>query len=104
MDGKTYKGNRYNLGSGSTASDRYDSEQKVRDAVGDRFRVGTDITVHYDPDDPSSAVLEAGASLGTWAPLILGLFFLPLGFAGVVGVSRQARTATSNEPAEDVSA
>lgn len=44
-----------------------------------RYPKGGAVTVYYDPNDPSEAVLKAGLNRGTLAPLLMGL---ALGAAG----------------------
>lgn len=82
VDGQSYTGERYSLGDGSNAAGRtYNSEEEAREAAAAAYTAGSDITVYYDPAAPEAAVLQPGASLGTYAPLILGLFFLLVGVA-----------------------
>lgn len=82
VDGKTYTGERYSLGGGSNAAGRtYNSEDEARAAAAAAYQAGDSITVYYDPAAPESAVLQPGAGFGTYAPLILGLFFLLGGVA-----------------------
>ena len=43
----------------------------------DAYPEDSDITVYYDPDRPSSAVLAPGVNWGSFVPAILGLLFGP---------------------------
>ena len=82
VDGQSYTGERFSLGDGSNAAGRtYHSEDEARAAAAAAYTAGSDITVYYDPAGPEAAVLQPGAGLGTYAPLILGLFFLLVGVA-----------------------
>lgn len=62
VDGTSYAGTRI------SAISSYSSRTKA-DAVLARYRTGTRVTVHYDPANPRSSVLEPGA--GRDAVLIL---------------------------------
>lgn len=46
-----------------------------------RFPVGREVTVHYDPDDPSEACLQPGIQSTTFIPLVVGLGMSGLGAA-----------------------
>ncbi|GAB4543036.1 MAG: hypothetical protein Kow0063_35730 [Anaerolineae bacterium] len=82
VDGQRYTGERYSLGDGSNAAGRtYRSEEEAREAAAAAYTAGSDITVYYDPAVPEAAVLQPGAGFGTYAPLLLGLFFLLGGVA-----------------------
>jgi hypothetical protein len=73
--GATYTSSRYALGE---TSEKY-KERSDAEAVAAGFRKGQPIPVYYDPDDPASAVLEAGAGIGAWVPLLLSFLFLGVG-------------------------
>ena len=47
-----------------------------------RYPEGTDVEVHYDPDQPETAVLEVGIKGSNWMVLLFGL---ALSGSGVVG-------------------
>lgn len=82
VDGQTYSGDRYSLGDGSNAAGRtYNSEDEAHEAAAAAYTAGSDITVYYDPAAPEMAVIQPGASFGTYAPLLLGIFFLLGGVA-----------------------
>ena len=48
-------------------------------AVIEKYPTDSDITVYYDPQEPSQAVLEPGIQSVTYLPLGLGLIFLLVG-------------------------
>lgn len=75
VDGKTYTGSRYRLGE---THEKY-KERAEAGAAAARFRTGEPITVYYDKDHPSQAVLDPSLSVGVFVPLPLGLLFLALG-------------------------
>ncbi|WP_017301070.1 DUF3592 domain-containing protein [Nodosilinea nodulosa] len=77
--GQTYRSDRYSLGSGSTASQRFRERSQAVEAAKLNHPKGSTVEVHYDPDHPDSAVLKAGANWGTYVPVILGMVFLPTG-------------------------
>lgn len=73
--GATYTSSRYALGE---TSEKY-QERADAEAVAAGFRTGQPIPVYYDPNYPASAVLEAGAGIGAWVPLLLSFLFLGVG-------------------------
>ena len=78
VDGQTYTGSRYQLG---TTHEKYKTREEATRAAA-KLRGGTAVPVYYDPDDPASAVLDNSTSFGVYVPLPLGLLFL---VSGVVG-------------------
>lgn len=74
-----YTGDRYSLGEGSTASRPYDTAREAEQAGKEAYPPGSTITVYYDPQSPTEAVLQRGPNIGTYVPLLMGLFFLPCG-------------------------
>ena len=48
------------------------------------YPVGARVSVYHDPDAPATAVLEPGASKGTFVPLVFGLMFAT--FGGFLGL------------------
>lgn len=89
VDGQAYRNDRYSLGEGDNAGGRtYDTEAEAREAGFAAYTPDDDITVYYDPTDPSSAVLDPGQGLGTLAPILLGLPSL----LGGVWLFRRARS------------
>lgn len=76
VNGESLSGDRYSLGGGSTAleaNNRAEALAKGKEA----YPPGSEITVYYDPERPSSAVLAPGLNWGSFVPLILGLLFGP---------------------------
>ena len=61
-----------------------------------RYPAGRAVTVFYDGDDPSSAVLETGISFGNAVPFIFGTFFMsfPVALWGLMIRSRRKKAAT----------
>lgn len=47
-----------------------------------KFSKGTLITVFYEPENPTEAVIKRGPDLATYIVLIVGLIFIVLGFNG----------------------
>ncbi len=68
-------------GSGVTLSDVYGSRGSAEVAVG-RYPVGAEVTVRYDPDDPSVCCLVPGAAEGSGVFKAIGGVFFVLGGAG----------------------
>ncbi len=69
----------YSVGGQSYSCDRIfssdyssSSAKRARKLVA-KYRTGTTVDVHYDPDNPQEAVLEPGGNLMTYLPLGMGL-------------------------------
>lgn len=76
VDGTTYEGDRYKLG---TTHKKYDERDDARKAA-QRFSAGERITVYYDPDAPDQAVLDPSKDwFALLAPSVLGLVFIGTG-------------------------
>jgi hypothetical protein len=43
------------------------------------YQPGQQVTVYYNPDNPAQAILEVGATRGTWGTLTIGAVFTILG-------------------------
>lgn len=95
INGQSYQGDRYSYFSFSTSS-----RDHAQDIV-DRYPVGREITVHYDPDEPEDSVLETGAaSFPTLAILFLTPFHcIGIGFlgGGLAEVVRRHRLGEDSE-------
>ena len=74
VEGSPYFSSRYSLGGGDRASDLYGEHSDAETEATDRFPVGAPLTVHYDPKEPTSAVLAPGWNWGTFVPLLIGIF------------------------------
>ena len=48
-------------------------------AVRNKYKKGSVVQVHYNPEQPDEAVLEAGLQAGTFLPLVMGIFACMLG-------------------------
>jgi hypothetical protein len=77
--GERYESDRFSLGNGSTASRRYPERSEAVVAANQAYPTGSPLEVYYDPQAPSAAVLQPGASWATYMPLVLGAFFLAVG-------------------------
>ncbi|MDA0269015.1 MAG: DUF3592 domain-containing protein [Cyanobacteria bacterium] len=92
VDGNRYQGDRYSLGSGSTASRTYREQQNAIAAAKESYAVGQSIDVYYNPNAPADAVLKPGANIGTFVPLIFGLVLSSSG----IGLFRLAQRIAAN--------
>lgn len=78
VGGLTYTGYRVHLSTGGSGD--YGAAQSI---VNNYF-IGRDVTVYYDPNSPSSSVLETGSDSGILMFLGVGGAFLAIGIAGIV--------------------
>jgi hypothetical protein len=81
VDGRQYMGSRWNA--------LPPSSNQATHAVLRRYAPGTGVTVHYDPRDPSAAVLDTSAPIGRWVQLVCALALM----AGVWIATRPRRLA-----------
>jgi hypothetical protein len=93
IEGNPYFSSRYSFGQGDRASRHYRERADAVAAAASRFPDGTAVTVHYDPKQPTEAVLATGWNWGTFAPLLIGIF---LGGSGWLfyAVSRSANVTS----------
>lgn len=74
VDNKTYSGNSISLTSGNTTTSSIRSVKKDLQ----KYPVGAEVTVYYDPELPNHAVLKPGADTFTtiikYAPFLFGFF------------------------------
>jgi hypothetical protein len=76
VDGFSYTSNRVSMMTVSSS----DYSQAAN--VVERYSVGSMVEVHYDPDQPSSAMLETGMGGMAWIVLLVGGSFAAIGFLG----------------------
>ena len=81
---------RYSLGDGPTYLGKGFRDRDGAEELASDVRALDRLGISYDPDDPASAVISTGVSIGTWVPLLLGLFFLPVGVILFFALSRSA--------------
>ena len=58
--------------------------------VTDRYPVGAEVQVHFDPEDPANAVLEPGADASTYGMFAIAgafAFLAPVGLFGLLRTS-----------------
>ena len=65
------------------------SSNQATHAMLRKYAPGTGVTVHYDPRDPTAAVLDTSAPIGRWIQLVCALVFM----VGVWTATRPRRLA-----------
>ena len=80
VDGQEFVGDRRTFSNVRTSSVR--NTEKILE----RYPLGSSVDVFYDPDDPSSSVLEPGVGAATYILLLVPIGFLVFGIAGVLGL------------------
>ncbi len=82
VNGETYSANKVlfgQVGKGSPASAR---------KIVNRYPAGKKVTVYYNPDEPEIAVLEPGATGGTYVLFGVGCVFILFGVVALFGKMR----------------
>ena len=74
VEGNSYVASRYSLGEGDRVSRSYKERSEAEAEAASSFPEGMTVTVHYDPKQPTEAVLATGWNWGTFAPLLMGIF------------------------------
>lgn len=100
VDGQSYTGSRYQLG---TTHEKY-KERDEAVAAAAKYRNGAPIAVYYDPEDPSQAVLDKSASGAVWVPLPFGLLLAAMGWFGLkkIDVVQKAFATGAAEPVDPI--
>ncbi len=80
VDGQEFQGNRRTFSNVRTSSAR--NTEKILE----RYPLGSSVDVFYNPDDPSSGVLEPGVGASTYLLLVVAIGFLVFGIAGALGL------------------
>ncbi len=80
VDGQEFQGDRRTFSNVRTSSVR--NTQKILA----RYPSGGSVDVYYDPDDPSSSVLEPGVGASTYILLLVAIGFFVFGIAGALGL------------------
>ena len=80
VEGAEYSANRVSFGEYSS------SNASHAQSIVSRFPAGKEVPVHYNPEDPSTAVLEAGVSWSSYIPLGLGAIFSIVGLIVVAAL------------------
>jgi len=91
VNDQQYTGRRLRL------NDARSTQQSAAQAIVDRYRVGSPVTVFYDPTDPKSAALEVGVSARSYLYFAIALGLLVLAVVSWRGASARV---TENEDAE----
>ncbi len=89
LNGFTYTSNRV------TGSDGYSSDAGWAEGLVSAYPSKQEISVFYDPEDVTSAILQPGVTRMSWVPLILGLAFVAGGIGAYIQVSRRVVLAES---------
>ena len=71
--GQQYTSDKITFGAKWRYPSRNEAESKLNYQTGER------IQVYYNPENPSQAVLEAGAVRGVWGTLLIGIVFSIIG-------------------------
>lgn len=74
VDGTTHTGSTISFGAGTT------SMRMTAEKTADRYPVGKEVSVHYDPAAPNVSVLEPGVTFGAYVGIVIGAI---LGLVGL---------------------
>lgn len=92
VDDKPYFSSQYSFGEGDRASRFYTESSSAQEEAKRRFAPDSHLTVYYNPEKPTSAVLKPGWNWGTFVPLLLGLFFGGAGWLFYIVIKRSGET------------
>lgn len=97
VEGRRLESERWSVNGSPRFTSRSDAEEFL-----ERHPVGSELTVRYDPEDPTSAVVVAGGEPKAWmnvgfsvVVIVLGLF---LGLRGYATLAAMKRGATEMHP------
>jgi len=82
VDGAAHRSDRWTFN-----NPKFNSSSEAR-AVASRYPVDAEVEVYFDPDDPSTAVLQPGAGFFTYIYFIFGLSLIGLGVFVAFRVTR----------------
>ncbi len=92
VSGTVYDGSNVHFGQYSTSDPSYGR------GIVNRYPVGKRVNVYYDPDDPSTSVLEPGAGWSSFMVAGIGLLFTLLGFLGSFFQFKKYQRGESSAP------
>jgi len=75
----------------------YSSDHDAASQLVDNYPVGKIVTIYYNPDNPSEAVLISGIDSSTWIFFSFGLFFSIIGIAIVIYYSTKRKERSSKQ-------
>jgi hypothetical protein len=76
VQGQHYQSEKYSYGDGTIIKSRLKNRTIAQQWLDNSpYQKGNKISVYYDPKDHKTAVIEVGANIWTFIPLIVGLFF-----------------------------
>lgn len=73
VEGQDYENDRVRYGENSY------SNRRQAEAEAEKYPVGRQVEVYYEPGDPENSVLEPGATLGSYLGVCMGALFLGIG-------------------------
>jgi hypothetical protein len=79
LDDTTYKGDRLSI-----------LPERITQAKLDKYTVGREVTIHFDPADPNQSILESELPSSFWTLSVFLAAFIPLGFILVRAVFKLA--------------
>ena len=95
VGGTTYSSNRIEFGTVQT------NNPSGAQVTVNRYPVGEQVLVHYDPDDPFLAVLEPGIQAGVWFMPGLGAIFAVVGALMLVFLPRAMRRQAARDALDE---
>ena len=95
--GASYSGTRVTFGGLWLIYNNGSNKSQVR-AVLDRYPVGKQVSVYYDPNAPETAVLEPKITDRTWTPLVFSVLFLLWGTLPIIAFIFRTRVMKLTPP------
>lgn len=92
VNGASYTGSNVHFGQYSTSDPSYGR------SIVNRYPLGKQVMVYYDPDNPSESVLEPGAGWSSFMVAGIGILFALVGFIGGFFQFKKYKRGETNPP------
>ena len=79
VDGKSYTGNRYDLGKGTSFSKSFNKRTDAKKWLeASPYKKGSEITIYYDPENPSESMVSKSFNAYLLVPFFISMLFMVL--------------------------
>lgn len=79
VDGKSYTGNRYDIGRGKSFSKSFNKRSEAKKWLEESpYKKGSQITIFYNPEDPSESMVSKSFNSHILVPFFISILFMVL--------------------------